>query len=540
MIASNLFDVLAQAAAEHGAREFMISGKRAEAIGFSEWHEQADRFGRMLAGLGVQPGDRVALWMTNRVPWVVAAYGVARCGAVLVTVNTRLAAREVAHVLRLTRASVWLMEANFLGKVQATDRIAPVLAELAEGGLAPPLVVVHDDRGQLYPGTLDWTTALANAPDTPLAPAAELVRRCGEASGGELADVCAVLSTSGTTAAPKGVKLGHTGLIREATEVGRHQALTPVDRFYSVGPLYHTSGFMHALLTNLIAGSTYFTTPAYRAEEAWEVMCQERITVYHGVALPLQEIEQVPGFDRTRHALNRAWFGAPAPEMERMERAWGTRMCELFGLTEVGGCTSICTTEDSADMRHDSDGRPLPGIEAKVIDPETKQQQPIGVPGELCFRGYTVMRGYINDPEATARAIDPDGWLHTGDMGVALPDGFIKWLARIKDVIRVGGENLSPQEVEEVLAGYPGINEAAVVAAPHPRLSEVPVAFVMLKPGHTVSEQELADYCRPRMANFKVPRRFIIVDDFPRTVATMRVQKVKLREMAAEAGYGLG
>lgn len=535
--ATNLFDALAEAAATHGERELMITGLRAEVIGFRALHDQAERFGRMLAGQGVRPGDRVALWMTNRVAWAVAAYGVARCGAVLVAVNTRLAPREVAHMLRLTRPRVWLMEARFQGKVEATERIAPVLAET---GAPAPLVIVHDDDGARHPGTLDWHTTLAAAPDTPLARAAELVARSEDDLHPELAGVCAIVSTSGTTAAPKGVMLPHAGLIREAREVAIRQGLRPGERLYSVGPLYHCSGYMHGLLCNIVAGSTYYTTPAYRPEETWEVLRRERITVYHGFVIPLQEVERLPQFDAGQLVLDRAWFGAASAEMARMERVWGTRMCEIYGLTETGGNTSICVAEDPPAMRHDSDGRPLPEVEVKIIDPDTKRTQPEGTPGEICVRGYNVMRGYFNDPEATARTVDGEGWLATGDMGVALEGGFIRWMSRYKDVIRVGGENLSPLEVEEVLVAHPAIHQVAVVSAPHARLGEVPVAFVMLKPGHATSETELAAHCRAELANFKVPRRFIVLEDFPRTAATMRIQKVKLREMAAEAGYGGG
>jgi acyl-CoA synthetase (AMP-forming)/AMP-acid ligase II len=538
--AANLFDVLAAAAARHGDRELMITGRRREVIGFRELRDRAEQFGKMLAGRGVRPGDRVALWMTNQVAWAVAAYGVARCGAVLVAINTRLTAREVAHMLRLTRPSVWLMEANFLGKVQATDVIAPVLAELAEHGVPAPLVIMRDEDRQLHPDALDWDATLAAAPTTPLAPAAELVGRSGEGGHPELAGVCAILSTSGTTAAPKGIMLTHAGLIREAAEVGIRQGLRPGERLYSVGPLYHCSGYMHGLLCNIIAGSTYYTTPAYHADETWNVLKDERITVYHGFVIPLQEVERLPQFDRTQLALDRAWFGATAAEMARLEQAWGARMCEIYGLTETGGNTSICTADDPPDMRFDSDGRPLPEVEVKVIDPDTQNSQPEGTPGEICVRGYNVMRGYFGDAEATARAIDADGWLRTGDMGVAMPGGYIKWLSRYKDVIRVGGENLSPLEVEEIITGHAAVDQVAVVAAPHPRLAEVPIAFVMLKPGHTADEAELAAYCRSRLANFKLPRRFIVLEDFPRTAATMRIQKVKLREMAAEAGYGYG
>ncbi len=338
MTADNLFDVLADAAAAHGERAFMITGRRAEVMSFGAFAERADRFGRMLAGLGVKPGDRVAVWITNRVAWAVAAFGAARCGAVTVAVNTRLSAREVAHMLRLTEPRVLVMEANFLGKVQATDRIAPVLAELAESGTPAPLVIVRCDEGRRYPGTLDWDAALAAHGDTRLGPAAELVARSGDGGHPELAGVAGILSTSGTTGAPKGVMLTHAGLIREAFEIGIGMQLSPRERFYSVGPLFHCSGYMHGLICNLIAGSTYYTTPAYRAEETLAVLREERITVYHGFSVALQEAERVPGFDARKLALRRGWFGASASELARLERVYGARMSLLYGLTETGGC----------------------------------------------------------------------------------------------------------------------------------------------------------------------------------------------------------
>ncbi len=533
---TNLFDVLAQAAGLRGERTFLVTGPRARTIGFRELHLRADRFGHRLAGLGVVPGDRVALWMTNRVEWAVAAYGVARCGAVAVAVNTRLSPREVAHMLHLTRPRVLVMEENFLGKVPAASYLPAILARLGEQGDAAPTIILCSRSGPPVAQTLDWTE---DPPDecATLPPAAELVRRSGDGAFAELLGVAAILSTSGTTAAPKGVMLTHAGLIREATEVARRQRLGPGERFYSVGPFYHCSGYMHGLLCNLLAGSTYYTTPAYSPQETWQVFLRERITVYHGFAIPLQEVERLPQFDRAQLVLDRAWFGAGSAEMARLEGAYGARMCEIYGLTETGGNVSICTDADPVQMRHDSDGVPLPGVEVKIIDAETRQTLPIGTPGEICVRGYNLMRGYFRDPEASARTINSEGWLHTGDMGVEFAGGFIKWLTRYKDVIRVGGENLSPAEVEEVLTSHPAVAQAAVVAVPHQRLGEVPLAYVMLAAGCSVTEVEMAAHCRTLLANFKVPRRFIVVEDFPRTAATMRIQKARLREMAAEVGY---
>ncbi len=529
----NLFDQLAHAASRFGDSEFLVVGRRDEILTFRQLADGAERFARVLYARGVQPGDRVALWMTNQASFAIAAYAVARCGGVLVAVNTRLAPREVAHMLELTRPKIWLLEDNFLGKVQATDHVAPVLDALAAAGVPLPVLLVRSTAGHRYAGIADWEEALASQDQSVvLPPAAELVARTAEAEYPELAGGAAILSTSGTTGKPKGVVLGHEQLIHLAEAVSERQLLRPGERFYSVGPMFHCSGYMHGLLCNIISGSTYYTTQSYNAAEAWDVFSTEGITLYHGFVIPLQEMARLPQFDASNLPFDRAWFGAPAAEMARLEQVWNARMCEIYGLTETGGNTAICWPHDPVDMRHDSDGTPNIGVEVKMIDPATGTTQPDGVPGELCVRGWNVMLGYFRDPEATARTIDADGWLHTGDMGVQLENGFIRWLSRLKDMIRVGGENLSPLEVEEVLIGHPAVAQSAVVAVSHPRLQEVPIAFVMLKPGAITDEADLAQHCRGLLANFKVPRRFVIVDDFPRTDATMRVQKAKLREMA--------
>jgi acyl-CoA synthetase (AMP-forming)/AMP-acid ligase II len=326
--------------------------------------------------------------------------------------------------------------------------------------------------------------------------------------------------------------LGHEGTIRLARAVAARQDLGPDQRFYSVGPFFHASGYMHALLTNLVAGSTMYTSRPYTPEEAWDILSGESINAYHGSIVPLREVALLPQFRKEKIAsLTRAWYSAPATEMARLEGLFGTRMCEVYGLTETAGNVSICRADDPLDMRHDSDGRPHNGVEVAIVDPENGQPLADGTPGEIRVRGWNVMLGYFRDPEATSLAIDPNGWLRTGDQGVRFPGGYIKFLSRLKDVIRVGGENLSPLEVEEVLMGYPDVQEAAVVSAPHPRLGEVPVAFLVLRRGGSVTTEALDAFCRERLANFKVPRRFIIVDDMPRSSAVNRVQKAKLREM---------
>ena len=419
------------------------------------------------------------------------------------------------------------MEETFLGKVDAAGQVAPVLQALAERGVAPPRIVIRSSTRRV-PDAVDWAT-IADADAPALPPAEQLAAGITDP---ELKGAAVIVSTSGTTGAPKGVVLGHEALIRLAGAVSERQGLRPGERFYSVGPMFHCSGFMHGLLCNLVSGSTYYTTQAYDAAEAWDVFRTEGITLYHGFAIPLQEMALLPGFDPSGLRLRSAWYGAPAVEMARLEQVYRARMCELFGLTECGGNASLCWPDDPAGMRHASDGRPLPGIEVRIADPATAQPLPDGMPGEILIRGWNLMLGYFRDQAATARAIDAQGFLHTGDMGVQLPDGFIRWDSRLKDMIRVGGENLSPLEVEGVLVQHPAVAQAAVVGAPHPRLQEVPVAFLILRQGQAVSDADLHRHCRAQLANFKVPVRFVTVADFPRTDATMRVQKAKLRDMA--------
>ena len=529
----NIFDVLSDAADRYGDRPFLIVGRHEEVSSFRDLEQRAERFGRILVKLGVQPGDRVAIWMTNHVEWAAVAYGAARCGAVMVGVNTRLAPREVVHMLTLTQPRVWIVEDVFLGKVRAAEAVPTILAQFAARDIPAPSVVVFSPSRQRYPDTLDWNDLHRDAGALPaLPPAAELVARSGDGPFPEVAGVAAILSTSGTTGAPKGVMLGHAGLIRLARACAAVEELGPDERFYSIGPMFHCSGYMHAMLTCLVSGTTYYTAQRLQIEEAWDIFTTERITRYHGPMVCLQEMAKLPQFDRAKlNHLDRALIGGPLVEMRRLENIYGTRMCELYGLTETGGNTTMCRVTDSIEMRHNSDGRPHEGLEVKIADPETGIEQPLGTTGEIRIRGWNVMAGYFRDPEATAKAVDAEGWLRTGDQGLAYEGGFIKYLSRLKDVIRVGGENLAPLEVEEVLMGHPSVNEAAVVAAPHARLGEVPVAFIVpAEPGHE-NAAELTAYCRAELANFKVPTRFIFMEDLPRAVAVHRVAKVQLREM---------
>ena len=304
--AANIFEILERAAAQFGDRDFLVMGQREEAIGFAALAQRAEHMAHRLAALGVVPGDRVALWMTNKVDWAVAAYAIARAGAVMVGVSTRLTPREVTHMIALTQAKLWIIEDVFLGKVQAAAELMPaVLHELAGRGLSAPGRLVWSWTRTRYPGAEDWHEQ-AGLPAGPSLPCAATLTAASGAQFAELQGVAAILSTSGTTGAPKGVMLTHAGLIKLSDEVGKRQYLDPAQRFYSIAPFFHCSGYMHGLLTNLIAGSTYFSTRQFNAAESWAVLSGEGVTAYHGFIGALQELPSQPGFDPQRLVLDRA------------------------------------------------------------------------------------------------------------------------------------------------------------------------------------------------------------------------------------------
>lgn len=532
--AETLHDALCSAAQKHGPREFLIIGRRNEVISFAGLAARAEHFASVLSAHGAQPGDRIALWMTNHVEWPVAAFAIARLGCVMVAVSTRLAPREVAHMLRLTGARVLVMEDLFLGRIEALPILRSAMQELSGNGDRQPRVILKSRTGGVPDGVTDWDTSEAGAEVLKLPVSAELSAAAAHTKHPELTGVAAILTTSGTTGAPKGVMLTHDGLLRLARGVADRQGLAPGERFYSIAPFFHCSGFMHGLLTNLVAGSTYFAPNAYNPADTLEVICSEQVTAYHGFIEPLQYIADTRSAPGGLQAFDRAWYSAPAERMAELERELGVRMCEVYGLTETGGNISICTAEDPVDMRHDSDGRPHDGLEVRIVDPETGEELPEGSLGEIQVRGWNVMRGYFRDPEATARTFHAGGWLATGDQGQILPGGFLRFTSRLKDIIRVGGENVAPAEVEAVLLGHRDVVEAAVVGVPDPRLTEVPVAVLRLSRGPGPVPPDLEGYCRERLAGFKVPQRFLIVDDFPRTDATNRIQKARLRTLLAE------
>jgi acyl-CoA synthetase (AMP-forming)/AMP-acid ligase II len=514
------FAALKQAAARHGDRDFVVLDHRAQAATYEAMLGHATRLAALLDGRGVRAGDRVCLAMANSVDWAAAAFAAWALGAVIVPLSTRLVDREVRHCLDLARPRAVIMHEHVRRRALLAEW--PSLAgHMSEG----TDVLVHDAPS---PGSR-WSLPRPLSAGTPR-PALPWPRAGGPGGPG-LEGAAALLFTSGTTAAPKGVILTHRGLLRLSREVGRRQGVGPADKFFSVAPFFHCSGLMHALLTTLMGGATLFAASRYMPEDALRVMSEQGVTVAHGPLPSPREIAaagwESPSFPR----FTRAWSGGTPQELTAKENVLGIRICSLWGMTETGGCHALTRSGDPAEVRHASAGEPMPGLEFRIGDDRDAGPGPDGA-GELHVRGWNITPGYYRDPAATAAAIDDGGWLRTGDLARRLPDGRLQFIGRIKDLIRVGGENLAPAEVEMVLAAAEHIADAAVVPWPDERLGEVPVAVIVTAPGTAaaaVTADTLRRHCASMLAGFKVPRQFFVVDSIPRTHATGRVQRHRIQ-----------
>jgi fatty-acyl-CoA synthase len=516
-----------EAARRWGAREALcFEGRRST---FAELATGVDRFARGLIALGVQPGDKVALWMLNRPEWIEAAFAVIKIGAVLVPINTRFRTDDVAYILDQSDSTTLILAersgpVDYLGMVR----------ELAPLGAAPAatrlprlqhIVLLADAR---RPETVAWEEMLAAgaAVDD-----AALDARAGTVDPEDLAFL---MYTSGTTGFPKGAMHGHR-FVRNVTDRAFRLAITEQDVIMMYLPLFHLFGFSEGMLTSIVTGARQVLTETFDPAESLALIARERATVVHGFDTHYKEL--LEAHERSPRDVSSVRTGILAAGMSsstaiaRRARALFGSPVSGYGMSEIGVGVAIGALDSTEEQSCEASGYPAPGYEVRIVDPGTGCEQPTGVPGEILARGYTLMRGYYNKPEATAAALDAAGWLHTGDMGLIRADGHLRFMGRYKDMLKVGGENVDPMEVEAFLMDHPAISLAAVVGYPDPRLSEVGVAFVRRETGHRVTEEEVLAHCRGRIASFKIPRHVLFVDDFPMT-SSGKIQKVKLRDEA--------
>jgi len=340
--------------------------------------------------------------------------------------------------------------------------------------------------------------------------------------------------TSGTTGFPKGAMHDHA-IVRNLVDRGFRMAITPSDTIMMYLPLFHLFGFSDGALMSMVTGARQVLTETFDPAESLALVEQERATILHGFDTHYKELmeayERSPrDVSSVRTGILATGMSSSVPIARKAYKMFG-RLLSGYGMSEFGVGAALSALDSTQEQCTEASGFPAPGYEIRVVDPVTGQDQPEGVPGEILVRSYMTMQGYYGKPAETAQALDRDGWLHSGDMGVMRSDGHLRFMGRYKDMLKIGGENVDPMEVEAFLMSLAGINLAAVVSYPDARLSEVGVAFVKREPGHAVTDAEVLAHCRGRIASFKIPRHVIFVDDFPMT-SSGKIQKVKLRDEA--------
>jgi fatty-acyl-CoA synthase len=522
-----LGDFLDRNAAERGGAEALVmEGAR---LGHAELRVEARAVARSLLALGIRRGDQVGLLTGNDAEWVTVFYAAALIGAVTVPVNTRFKASEIAFALRQADCRAVFLRGRFL-KIDFVAALREAEPALESGlpGQALPLLRHAVVIGEEVPGgALGWAAFRAGGVDEAALEAA--------IAAVDVEDPLLVQFTSGTTAYPKGVLLTHHNMLRNACAAALRLGVRPEDRYLNCRPFFHVAGSTLSLLVCLATGACLVTPPTFEAGAALDLLERERCTLTSGNDSIFQMLMAHPAYRRERLHLRGGWAAAGPVTMRRVIEEMGvTGLCWAYGLSEASPNVVLSDHRDPAELRISGRAAPHPGVELRIADPATGAVLPADRDGEIQLRGWSVMRGYHNNEEATAKAFTPDGWLRTGDLGALDAEGRLRMVGRLKDVLRVGGENVAPAEVEEVLLQHPAVAMAQVVGVPDARLGEIPAAFVTLRAGHDVAAEALLDWLRPRLANFRMPRHLRVVPDFEAIgmTASGKVQKARLREHA--------
>ena len=519
---------LARVVRENGDRLALVSRHQGIRLTYSEFGREVERVALALLALGIERGDRVGIWSPNCAEYAYVQFACARVGAILVVINPAYRPNELAYALNQSGLRLLVTARSF----KASDYHA-MLVEVRPGVSALERIVTIGDERTDGPADLDWSMFIAGADAMSIE---QLEQR---ESLLDPNDAINIQYTSGTTGNPKGATLTHHNILGNGKILGALMGYTNEDRVCIPVPLYHCFGMGVGNLGCVSAGAAMvYPAPSFEPLATLEAIAEERCTSIYGV--PTMFIAQLehPEFHRFDLSSLRTGImaGAPCP-IEVMKRVvsdmHANEITIGYGMTETAPVSFLTRRSDSVERRVSTVGTVMPHTEAKVVDPETGAAQPVGMPGEVCTRGYLVMQGYWNNPEATAAAIDPDGWMHTGDLGTMDGEGYLNIVGRIKDMVIRGGENLFPVEIEDVLFQHPAVASVQVIGVPDERMGEELMAWVVLRDGAAVSEDELRAFCRERVAHFKVPRYFKFTAEFPMTV-TGKIQKFRMREAAIE------
>jgi fatty-acyl-CoA synthase len=525
---------LRAAVAAEPARPALVVPQQRIRLSYADLDAAVENVARGLLAGGLEPGDRVGIWAPNRAEWFLTMFAAARAGLVLVNVNPAYRTSELEFALRLVgcRALVYppvFKTSDYAGML---GQLIPELATSRPGGLAsarfPDLRLLIQIGGTPAPGTMDFDEVVALGART------DGARLAAIAAGLDAHQPYNIQFTSGTTGLPKGATLTHHNIVNNAFFVGEALRLTSADRLCIPVPMYHCFGMVLGVLAAVTHGATtVYPSEAFDPLAVLETVASERCTVLHGVpTMFIAELEH-PRFREFDLSSLRTGImaGAPCPITVMRRVIDEMHMPEVticYGMTETSPVSFQSSADDPLERRVSTVGRVHPHVEVKIVD-ASGATTPRGVPGELVTRGYSVMRGYWNDPERTREAIDAEGWMHTGDIAVIDEQGYCNIVGRVKDMIIRGGENISPREIEEFLYRHPAVLDVAVVGVPDGKFGEEVCACIRVREGMEVTEEAIRDFCRGQIAHYKVPRYVRFVDGFPMTV-TGKVQKFLIRE----------
>ena len=505
---------------------------------YEQFRRDVDECAAALISLGVKAGDHVAIWATNVPQWFITFWATTKIGAVLVTVNTAYKIHEIEYLLKQsdTHTLVMVEYCKDINYKEIIEELCPELKNLKPGSplysknlpFLRNVVTVGFDMD----GCLNWEQMLSRAS---LIPREEVRRR---ASLVKPDDVCNMQYTSGTTGFPKGVMLTHRNIVNNGKTIGDRMDLSTADRMMIQVPMFHCFGMVLSMTSMMTHGGTLCPIPYFSPKSSLSCVNDEHITCFNGVPTMFIAMFNHPDFAKTDFSYMRtgimAGANCPADLMRRASVEMNMReIISVYGQTEASpGCTMGEVNED-LDHRVETVGSAFPGVECKIIDPETGKELPDGQSGEFVARGFNIMKGYYKMPEATAQTIDAEGWLHSGDICMRTPDGYYKVTGRLKDMIIRGGENLYPREIEEFYLTNPKVRDVQVVGVPDERYGEECCAWVILHKGETADENEMKEFGNASIARHKVPRYFLFVNEFPMNAAG-KILKYKMRDESAE------
>ncbi|HCW80471.1 MAG TPA: AMP-binding protein [Ruminococcaceae bacterium] len=544
MINCTVGSMLDSVAEKFSDREAVKYNDRPYCRTWSEFRDECDRAAKGLLAIGIKKGDHVAIWATNVPEWLITLFAAAKIGAVLVTVNTNYKKVELEYLLQQSDTKVLVMIGGFKGNdyIQTINGLCPTLKTSKPGHLSEPdfpfLKTVIYVGEEIVPGTLPFNDLYR------LGESIDDIEYHKIEESLDPQDVINMQYTSGTTGFPKGVMLTHYNILNNGKGIGDCMKFTENDKLCITVPLFHCFGLVLGVMACLTHATSIVPVEYFRPTLVMKAIDEEKCTAVHGVPTMFIAMLEHQDFPKYNFSTLRTGImaGSPCPEkvMRRVMDEMGMHEITItYGETEASPACTMTKTDDPLEARISTVGKLMPYVEGKIIDPETGKTQPLNVPGEFCARGYNIMKGYYKMPEETAKAIDSDGWLHSGDIVAVDGNGYYRITGRIKDMIIRGGENIYPKEIEEFLYTNPAIQDVQVIGVPSEEYGEEIMACVILKKGAHLTEDEVRDFVGANLARHKIPKYVKFMDSFPIT-ASGKIKKYKLREMAAKEVAALG